>query len=53
MSNKKINYLARSYEDVKSELIKFSKMYYPELSYNYNDASVGSWFLDLVSVVRR
>ena len=51
MSNKKINYLARSYEDVKSELIKFSKMYYPELADSYNDASVGSWILDLVSVV--
>ena len=51
MSNKKINYLARSYEDVKSELIKFSKMYYPELADNYNDASVGSWILDLVSAV--
>ena len=39
--DKKINLLARSYEDYKSELIKFSKMYYPELSDNYNDASVG------------
>lgn len=51
MSNKKINYLARDYQDIKSELIKFSKMYYPELSDNYNDASVGSWILDLVSVI--
>ena len=51
MSNKKINYLARSYDDIKSELIKFSKEYYPELSDHYNDASVGSWFLDLVSAI--
>ena len=51
MSDKKINYLARDYQDIKSELIKFSKMYYPELTDNYNDASVGSWFLDLVSVI--
>lgn len=51
MSNKKINYLARSYDDIKSELIKFSKTYYPELADSYNDASVGSWMLDLVSAV--
>ena len=31
MSNKKINYLARDFQGIKSELIKFSKEYYPEL----------------------
>lgn len=50
MANKKINYLARDYDSIKSELIKFSKMYYPELADNFNDASVGSWLLDLVAV---
>ena len=48
---KKINYLARSFTDIKSELINFSKKYYPEISDNFNDASVGSWFIDLVSAV--
>ena len=48
---KKISYLARTFEDVKGELISFSKKYYPELSDNYNDASIGSWFIDLVSAV--
>ena len=51
MSNKKINYLARDFQGIKSELIKFSKEYYPELTDSYNDASVGSWFLDLVSAI--
>lgn len=51
MSDKKINYLARSFDDIKSELLKFSKTYYPELSDNYKDASVGSWIIDLVSSV--
>ena len=51
MSDKKINYLARSFDDIKSELLKFSKTYYPELADNYNDASVGSWIIDLVSSV--
>lgn len=51
MSNKKINYTSRDYESIKSELIRFSKKYYPEISDDFNDASVGSWLLDLVSVV--
>ena len=51
MSNKKINYLARDFQGIKSELIKFSKEYYPELTDSYNDASVGSWIIDLVSAV--
>ena len=49
--NKKISYLARSFDDIKSELLNFSKKYYPELSDNFNDASVGAWMLDMVSAV--
>lgn len=49
--NKKISYLARSFDDIKSELLNFSKKYYPELSDNFNDASVGAWILDMVSAV--
>ena len=48
---KKINYLSRDFESIKSELIKFSQKYYPEISDNFNDASVGSWFIDLLSAV--
>ena len=48
---KKINYLSRDFESIKSELIKFSKKYYPELSDSFNDSSVGSWFIDLISAV--
>jgi len=49
--DKKINYLARNYSDYRSELIDFSKKYYPELSDDFNDSSVGAWFVDLVSSV--
>ena len=52
MDNRKINYLARTFNDYKSELIKFSNKYYPELADSYNDSSVGSWFIDLVAAVR-
>ena len=51
MSQKKINYLARDFESIKNELIKFSKQYYPELSDDFNDSSIGAWFIDLVSDV--
>lgn len=51
MAQKKINYLARTFDDYKSELIKFSNEYYPEMTEDFNDASVGAWFIDLVSAV--
>ena len=51
MSEKKINYIARDFNAIKDELIKFSKTYYPELSDSFNDASVGAWIIDLMSAV--
>lgn len=48
---KKINYLSRTFDDYKSELINFSNKYYPELADSYNDSSVGAWFIDLVAAV--
>ena len=49
--NKKINYLSRDFSSIKDELIKFSNKYYPELADDFNDSSVGAWFVDLVSAV--
>lgn len=48
---KKINYLARDFQNIKGELINFSKKYYPELTDSLNDASIGTWFIDLLSAV--
>jgi hypothetical protein len=48
---KAINYMARDFEDVKSELITFSKRYYPEISDKFDDSSVGAWFIDLMAAV--
>lgn len=48
---KKINYLSRTFDDYRSELITFSNKYYPELADSYTDSSVGSWFIDLVAAV--
>ena len=51
MASKHINYLSRDFSSIKDELIKFSNKYYPELSDDFNDSSVGAWFIDLVSDV--
>ena len=48
---KKINYLSRDFANIKDELIKFSNTYYPELADDFNDSSVGAWFIDLVAAV--
>ena len=48
---KKINYLNRTFDGIKDELIKFSNQYYPEVADDFNDSSVGAWFIDLVSAV--
>lgn len=48
---KKINYLSRTFDDIKAELIKFSNQYYPELADDFDDSSIGAWFIDLVSAV--
>lgn len=51
MSDKKISYLSRDFEDFNEELLKFSNKYYPELQQKFRDASVGQWVVDLVSAV--
>ena len=48
---KSINYLARNFDDIKEELLKFSNKYYPEIFNDFNDSSIGAWFIDLVSDV--
>jgi len=48
---KKINYLSRTFSDIKNELVKFSNQYYPEIADDFTDSSIGAWFIDLVSAV--
>ena len=47
MSEKKISYLNRTFDNYRDALKDFSRKYYPDLATNYNDASVGSWLIDL------
>lgn len=47
MSDKKISYLNRTFEDYRDALKDYSKKYYPDMATDYSDASVGSWLIDI------
>ena len=51
MSEKKISYLNRNFDDYKNSLVEFTKKYYPNVGESLNDASVGSWLIDMVAAV--
>lgn len=51
MSEKKISYLDRNFEDYKNSLTNYLKIYYPQLTATLNDASIGSWLIDIVAAV--
>ena len=48
---KKINYQARNFADVRTELLSFVRQYYPDIFNDYNDASVGMMLLELNAAV--
>lgn len=51
MANKKISYTTRDFQSIRTELVNFTRTYYPELIDNFNDASVFSALLDLNAAV--
>jgi len=48
---KKINYNARNFDQVRTELINFVREYYPDVFSDFNDASVGMMLLELNAAV--
>lgn len=46
---KKISYLERDFMGCRNELKQFSKKYYPDMTIDYDDASVASWMIDIVA----
>ena len=46
---KGISYLNRSFNEYRNSLLNYTKQYYPELEDEFNDASIGSWLIDVVS----
>ena len=51
MAEKKINYFARQFADVRGQLIDYVKHFYPELYQDFNDASIGMMLLELNAAV--
>lgn len=49
MSDKKIPYLSRNFDDYRKSFLEMVKTYYPDMANDFNDASVGSWLIDLVA----
>ena len=51
MAEKKISYTVRDFQGVRTELINFTKTYYPDLVQNFNDAGIFSVMLDMNAAV--
>jgi hypothetical protein len=51
MANNRISYASRDYQSIRTELLNYTKTYYPDLIQDFNDASVFSVFLDLNAAV--
>ena len=51
MSNNKISYLNRTFDDYKASLREYIGQYYPQIASDLNDASIGSWLVDMVASV--
>jgi hypothetical protein len=51
MAEKKISYTVRDFQGVRTELINFTRQYYPDLVQNFNDAGIFSVLLDINAAV--
>ena len=51
MSNNKLSYLSRNFEDYRESLLAYVKQHYPQIANDFNDASVGSWLIDLMASI--
>jgi hypothetical protein len=51
MADKKISYTVRDFQGLRTELINFTRQYYPTLVQNFNDAGIFSVLMDLNAAV--
>ena len=51
MADKKISYTTRDFQGLRTELINFTRTYYPDLIENVNDAAIFSVMLDLNAAI--
>lgn len=48
-NNPQVNYLARDFDSIKTELVNYAKRFYPNQYKDFTDASFGSFLLDAVA----
>lgn len=51
MSENKLSYLNRNFDDYKQSILDITRIYYPDVFANLNDASIGAWLIDILSDV--
>ena len=51
MANNRISYASRDYQSIRTELLNYTKTYYPDLIQDFNDASIFSVFIDLNAAI--
>lgn len=51
MAENKISYIARTYDDYKTQIKELTRKYYPDVFYSLNDASIGEWLIELIADV--
>lgn len=51
MADSRISYLNRTFDDYKNSLREYIEQYYPQIASDLNDASVGSWMVDMVALI--
>lgn len=49
MSEKQLSYLDANYNDFRNGLIEKSRKYYSDIFDNWNDASIGAWWVDVIA----
>lgn len=49
MAEKKMSYTDRNYNDCRNDIINLTRKYYPDVFGYINDASIGSWLIDVLS----
>lgn len=49
MSENKIQYSSRTYDDYKKDLMNVTSQYFPDIFGKLNDASIGQWMIELLS----
>lgn len=51
MSEKKISYLNRTFEDYRAALLEYARKFYPQISDNMDDAAIGSFLVDIAASI--